>query len=61
MIRENLWYDGLINECETAANNLFKFKMELDVKEFDEACEIPIREIEDEEKEGLQDEKEVNE
>ena len=49
MIRENLWYDGLINECETAANNLFKFKMELAVKEFDEACEIPIREIEDEE------------
>ena len=42
MILQELYYDGILNECEEAMFNTLGLELELKVKEFDEACDIPV-------------------
>ena len=42
MILFDLWYEGILTELERAIHNKIGFPVELAVKVFNEACEIPI-------------------
>ena len=41
MILQELWFDDILKELESAVFDKIGFQVELAVKEFDEACEIP--------------------
>ena len=45
-ILEELWFDGILKEIEDVAFNKIGLNVEFKVKEFDEACDIPITLVE---------------
>ena len=42
MILERLYYDDIIKECEETMFNTYGLRVDLKVKDFDEACDIPV-------------------
>jgi hypothetical protein len=46
MIKKELWYDNILKELQDVVFNKIGFNVELLVKEFDEACDIPITLVE---------------
>lgn len=44
MIVKNLWYDGILEECNKVIENRMGFRIELVKKDFDEAIIIPLHE-----------------
>jgi phage/plasmid-associated DNA primase len=57
MILFDLWYDDILKELEQVVFNKIGFNVELVVKEFDEACKIPVTagEVEQPEEDGDED------
>jgi len=57
MILFDLWYDDILKELEQVVFNKIGFNVELVVKEFDEACDIPVTagEVEQPEEDGDED------
>jgi hypothetical protein len=53
MIKKELWYDDILKEIQDVVFHKIGFNVEFLVKEFDEACEIPITNDKIEETKGL--------